>query len=726
MSRLEQVLEQLALALPPPPEEDSLPPLPDTPLPDQILSPPMQALMEKLRGYVRQDIYGFLPAYTPEQLENQREEEKEDIAEAMHTASESAASAAIAAALDGAESEEEETGDTSEVATDDEESEVDGDDFTSATVLEAGMEIEEQNKFLQSIAERLKSLENPELPDNLALDISLAKNLSPAELLLYDRLAHQTALLSDPEYPLEVPMGILQRIKQAISAVAQGRAIEGHRILKNARQLDVRSAVLAFFLSQLAYFRVHQGAPEHLPEAREEGYRAASAIDALPPECVQYYRYIQVCCERALNEQRAIELMREHYLLSPETLSGSDGILGRDGVAIKTLLLLATIDLDHWTRFEFESLGEIAKHTCGGLIFYTSLFRSNILERQRGGRELIFEQQSELEHKLTLLYQSYEAIAQVYHTDFNTHTGLPKLAGNLPWCVQARYLQIMLTACDFPNFDEVLWHLSLDGRRVAMTGYPNEVVNRSGISHMSYWQAWNLSLRPSGAERRERVPCIEVGRLGQAMHLCGLLLEELTSEENAQVDFDTWKLAEPHLGFISYNQLCNISRKVSMPEGGRGPSDPFYKPCYRAWLPAKPVGKKPSEVIRMMARSGAFSDIYEVVDALTGAIHLLHDSVYGLVPRVEEALKMRVHNTPEGRSRSRAMGHDVASGAQGHFSEFWWFYFLIVPTAVLTFMTIVATGTYSSGLKLLGLLGGVFAVGGYMAYKMNNAKKNKK
>jgi hypothetical protein len=720
MSRVGQVLEQLALALPPPSQEGELPPLPDTPFPEQIFSPPMEALIEKLRSYVRQDVFGYLPPKNDAEAASQSAQERADRNEALNAASESAASAAIAAALHGAPDAEGEAEDPPENNEEEPEEEV-----TTATVLEAGMVIEEQgNKYLNSIAERLGVLQPPELPDTLALDVSVAKNLSPAELLLYNRLAHQTALLSDPDHSLEVPLGILQRIKQALSAIAQGRAVEGYRILKTARQLDVRSAALAFFISQLAYYRAHQGARDFLPEAREEGYRAASAIDALPAESVQYYRYIQVCCERALSEQRAIELMREHYLLSPETLAGSEGgMLGRDGIAIKTLLLLATIDMSHWTRFEFSSLADIAKHTCGGLVFYIALFRPKIRERQQGGQELIFEQQSELEHQLTLLYQSYEAVRQSYRTEFNTSTGLPRMAGTLPWCVQARYLQVLLKAGPLPTFGEILWHISLDGRRVIAQGYPNNALMKAGISHITYWQAWNIALRPSASERRERIPCVEVARMGQALHLCGILLDEIMVEENAQVSFNKWQLAEPHLAPITYNQLCNMRRKVAVPEGLLGPRDPFYKPCYRTWLPLNPAAKRASDLIRVLAQNGSFSDIYEAVDALTAAAQLLNDPVYGLVPRVEEALRTRVHGTLDGYPNNH--GDKSGLGISNHFSEFWWFYFLVMPTAVLTFITIVAMGTYASGIKLLGVLVGIFAFGGFFFYRMNQGKQTK-
>lgn len=666
---------------------------------------PCQAVLKMLHQAVLDDIFCYQGTKEDEAPSLPLEEEDEVPLEAP-LEQENKAHVADLAAQSGEkeqESSEEQTGE-------------DSDEAESPPTLQLHAVVSD-SVFANTFYEQVEAAFEQPVPEHAWPDEDVVNNMTRAEKRLYN--LWQRELLAAEDHPVACPPVTIQRMQKALDTFVAKRPGDAVTLLKSARADDSQNPSLSFVLSQLQYYRVYQGVNECLPEAREEGIKACTTNEKVLPETNQRYRYYTIATERAFSAERAMDMMRKYYLLTPENLTGPEGLASHHCVPLKTIILLSMIPIKYWQTYEVDAVCEIARKTIGGALLYLFFFQPGI-RKVLDSRRDFFQKIRDLEKDLAKSQMIYEQIRGEYEQYFSENGALTPPPA-LYWTVHHRYLKTFLAAAPMPEYEEVLMFTSLDGRRFSSKAYPNTRLKEMGLLSTNYWQTWGASITPDDGDRLQgRIPCAEVGELGPLLHQYENLLQTMENQENKLIDHEKWPLIQSYLPDYTLDSFYEWGTGKTIPASLRAPTDLFFRVYHQAWAGATPPAKRPSQLIRHHAASGAFASPQEIQSIMDGVEWLFEDEEHGFGARLKEAWQKYEYNSMLQRRASRRF---AGEGVGEHLREFWWFYSVVVPLAVMTFFVIASAGDYRAALRLVGTFLVVVAICGLIVYAVFNVNR---
>jgi hypothetical protein len=551
---------------------------------------------------------------------------------------------------------------------------------------------------------------NPNLPTGI--DAALAASMTMQAQLLYRLLAKEADEMSTVMTEMGYQVVSLQKVRKALRSFATGRIGDAILILRNAKQDDNNNRYLNFLLSQMLFYRGYQGQAEYLPEAREEAKRACGFDERSPQEKVLAYRYHFAACEMFFSVERGLDVLREYYLLSPETLSSPQGLVAHGGLHLRALFLLSLTPRDLWAQYEIESITTVARQALSGSLLYLYLFRSQAMDAV-DHKDPAYAQFIELERNLQETRLKYTEVTQSLSDHFQS--GQPKDPPKKFWTVQQRYLNALLTAVTVPRFDDLLLNTSLDGKLHSDTLQFDGLLRERGILNDSYWRIWigRTSYRHD-VHRESTLPDKNVRRDTSILRQYDDLLTELKALEAAALDKDRWEAAKEYMAPLSFEKLLEVGTGRILTSAQRGLDDPYFRPYYQSWgqLPNEML---PSDLIEKRAEAGAFWNLEEIQATFDGAHRAIDDPVIGINQRTRNGyrrfLQAQATVAHADYERRQAMLRE-------HFREFWWFYFVLIPLSLLTFVVVVSSRTIETALRTILILVTLFGAGGYVIYRL--------
>ena len=551
-----------------------------------------------------------------------------------------------------------------------------------------------------------------EYPDEKIPETVNVQEMEVAELNLFKVLYAELEYATENMAALGYSIAILNKMKTAVESIGQGRLNDALTVLRTAKKNAPNNRSLSFMLSQVYYFKVAHGASETLPEARAEAKKAALYSDEVDADQLRQYRYSYVLHESNYDEGKSLHLIREYYLLNPDSLTQGHGLGVHDSIHLKTWILLSMMNPSVLTNFEVESLLAITMTAATGVNFYLNVMRPQILSRLADKDDAIVAPLFKVEQMLAKSHQNYADTISLIQQSFDEQGELMPKSEHM-WTLEHRYVSLLLKAAPLPNFDEIYLYTSLDAKRHSAEAYPNRAMAAMGLAKVNYWQVWSLAITAvEGKGGTRTLPVKRLAPYAEIFRKFDRMLKTLEEYEKEIIPDEKWQLIEKYMPDYEYSIFPHIA---AGPEAFQVPSNPYYLNFYRQWVTSKPKGPLPSDIIKRFAESGHFIEPEEVVAAFEGIARVIADDVHGLKARAKEALKQCLKDD-KGKGADRAK--DILR--ETHFAEYWWLYVVVLPLAVIAFFIVFGSGGSLSGILMLLIIILVAGVVGYFIYSLAN------
>lgn len=490
-------------------------------------------------------------------------------------------------------------------------------------------------------------------------------------------------------------IGAMQKAKRVLEIMASGRLQDAITYLRRTRNEEASSRTLSFMLSQALYFLAHHGHKDKLPEARSEANRSCIFGDKVDPYQLLRYRYFYMTAEYALDRKRALELMREFYLISPEVFATTQGVAVHEGINLKSLLLLAALDAKDWGSYELEAIATLANTVMGGALIYIHFFRPKILTRMQLEPEN-FEAYKSIEQDLAGYWQHHQRTESYLREHFNDQGIAINGPKNL-WTVPARFVHIFLTQARIPQADEVLMNISLDAKKFFIDCTTDTLLRKKGLVGINLWYVWSRKLTPYPQIHSDDVlPFDRIVSDAPALVIYHQILQEIIQQEGQYTTSEKWEQALPHLAPLVYQQILEAGAGQAFHPTQRGPELPHMRPYYDMWSTTIEDNPLLSYALGQRAQWGAFWNLEEIQTALDGCELIMADPIWSLGARMRIAFRHHLKDraaldTTSKQARQEAM--------RAHFAGLWWFYFLLLPLGLITFVVVSSADNYLSAIR---------------------------
>jgi hypothetical protein len=389
-------------------------------------------------------------------------------------------------------------------------------------------------------------------------------------------------------------------------------------------------------------------------------------------------------------------------MTNPESLTGKEGISANHFYNLRCWIILSTIPTNLWRAFEVESLKEITERAIGGTLIYVYYLRESILAEMDSANELFTEQFSETEKLLAIFYYNYSQAKSAIDTNFNTQFAIKGSSPYL-WITSHRCMQYFLTLAPMPSSDEILMHTSLDAFACDSTSYPEANMVKVGLENTDYWRSWAIALTPIKENRSiELIPFQRLSEVKELFPIYTKLLGKLESLEKNITTTEDWDGIEEFMPLYAYENLLEIGNGGPSTQLLRTKEDAPFLPYYRKWRKDTEPSPLPSKMIKQHAMSGAFINFKE--------IHTFFEGIYRVFSSSQYNLQQHTHDAREAYN----FKHNIRARKpiSQHIYDLWWLYFIIIPIAGFTFLTVMSNSNPATALKILvTILGGVIIFG---------------
>lgn len=475
------------------------------------------------------------------------------------------------------------------------------------------------------------------------LPVAGGEHLPPEMRACYVFMSHEIAMLTDEQAHRNamVAPALLTKMRQAMTALSEGRSNDTVTLLKNALNGDPHNHTLLAMLSQVLYLAASTGKQTVLPEAREHAQRSTIYSEKIPPNKLALYRYLAMVTELGFGHERCMQWLRETGFLDPQALGTPEGLVAHKGLHLRAWAMLAQMPISLWEESEYQALKTIVTHTVGGAAMYLIWFRPALLQAQANSKTPL-PLVEEIERFVNTSYIAFNDVAK-------NMQALPLATSALPWFLRVRFLNTMAQIAPLPTFDQALCMVALDGQ-----GYREDVFPDKELRHvledssLAYWRLWCMVMTPYKDVRQPYLlPAEETVQDGPLLTMCDQFLNELHQAEQRRIKPQLWDDLQPWLNNWRVEHLLAAGVGTNKPRGHFMPNLVPYTHFYRKWQEPAPVATLPSVVIRQTAERGAFSGIFEILAAFEGAIRLLDDPAYGLVQGQKRALSEAKKQNPK-------------------------------------------------------------------------------
>ena len=556
-------------------------------------------------------------------------------------------------------------------------------------------------------------------PPPEGLDTHLAETLGVPGRAFYRLMHTEIEEMARQLAAQNIPVTTLQKLRKALRLLAEDRFGDAQTVMRTAKQDDPHNRYMAYCQSQMLFFKAAQGFNEYLPEAREEAKRCCLYGDKFDSGRLLFYRYHCAATELYFDPVRALDVMREHFLLSPDSLASPEGLASHGGLHLKSLLLLTMIPMEHWGTYEIEAIATMAEKAVGGLALYIHFFRPAIIKHLQEN-DPVYSRFRQLEEGLNILTHHYNIATTNLRTRFDDNGNLIDGPAHL-WTIPARFIQIFITALPIPTFDDIAQNLSLDCRHWNATPNLDVAIRERGLHLESFWATWAAKLAPNpDINNPSIIPEHIVIRDSGVLKYYDQLILDIKHYEERKINPERWAQATPYISPFSYEKMMEMGTGRTLSPSQRGPDDPTYKPYYQAWSQNIPNDHLPSKLFEKRAEAGAFWNPEEIQAMFDGAERMIDDPIVGIEAR--QRVGFRKYLQLHSKSSKIDSSLDTQKLMREHIAEFWWFYFILVPLSILTFIVVVSASTYQNAFNILAVLFFVAAVGGFMVYRVMGQK----
>jgi hypothetical protein len=542
---------------------------------------------------------------------------------------------------------------------------------------------ETQGRFSDMLVNKLETAMHKPVHSRDIVNQEQLENLDAAEKYLYMVIAKEADGIES--------ISFTKKLKKILFSIGEKRIEEAIILARNLKKDDPHNNTVFFILSQILYFKACRSNAACLPEAREEAKKACTYVENFDEGKLLRYRYHCIATERIFSPERTVDIMRSYYMTNPESLTGKGGISANHFYNLRCWIILSTIPTKLWHKFEVESLEEITEKAIGGALIYIYYLRGAVLTEIDAGNEMFKSKFAETEDLLANFYHNYSRIKNTVDTCFNSKFVLKDTEPYL-WTALHRCVQYLLAVAPMPSSDEVLMHCSLDARSCEADAYPENNMLKIGLEHTDYWKSWALALTPfSSTQKKELIP---INRLADMQNLFKIYTDMLTQLENLEREAlkdEDWDLIIEYMPMYAFENLLEIGYGGTNTQLLQTKEDKPFVPYYKEWRKKTLPSPLPSDMIKQHAKNGAFINFKEVHTLFEGIYRVFASAPYNLRKHIEDAkiAYNAVHNI---RAR-KPIGK--------HISELWWFYFLIMPIAIITFLVLVSSSNPAHSLKIL-------------------------
>lgn len=553
---------------------------------------------------------------------------------------------------------------------------------------------------------------------NEALNAQLA-TVKPDERGLYSIFYNEIENASKNIATSGMSVSSMQKAKRVLEIIAGGRLQDAITYLRRTRNEEASSRTLSFMLSQALYFLAHRGHKDKLPEARSEGNRSCVFGDKVDPYQLLRYRYFYMTSEYAFDRKRALDLIREFYLISPEVFTTAHGLAVHEGINLKSLILLSALDGRDWGTYELESVETMARTAIGGALIYIYFFRGKILDRMQIENEG-FELYKQMEQNLAGLWQYHLRTENYVKEHFNTQ-GLVNNGPKNLWTTPSRYIHVFLTNSRIPSADEVLMNISLDAKKFFTDTETDKLLRKKGLVGLNYWYIWSRKVAPYPQLHSDDIlPFDRLVSDAPALLIYQQLVQEIVQHEGQYTSSEKWPQALPHLTPLVYQQVLEAGAGQAFHPTQRGPELPSMRPYYDMWSATVEDSPLLSEALSQRAQLGAFWNLEEVQTALDGCELIMNDPVWSLGARMRIAFR---HFLKDRAAMDTTSKHARQEAVREHFASLWWFYFLLLPLGLITFLVVSSADNYMSAIRTVLTLAVLLAGFALILYQIVQKKE---
>lgn len=539
----------------------------------------------------------------------------------------------------------------------------------------------------------LKSCIFPQTPLSRFND-KLKKQLGLDGQLLYRKLSFELdAARNNPElYNTSTP--VVQKIQRGVQVYAEGRTADALTILETIRNEDPHNKLVSYVLSNIFYHRAAHGHRKFLPQAREEGKKAATGIDKIKPEITNRFRYNYIALDGYFGLERQIEIIRDFGFFN--AIPAEDAPEVEHAHYIKSMVYLSLTNPDEWSNVEIEAITQMAESYIGGGLLFALFFEKKCLPAIFSDNADItahFEPLQHILHALQLLQ---------YHLNNYKQTIAEHFAENIEqtppeyWTIHRRLMVLAAKNLPTPDLFMFLANTTLDGKHYTPTENLDRLLREAELQLGDYWACWIHKINQyaqfyAPLTLPDALAVKEQGVLPKVL----LALDELRREEKKLIDTDKWSLSSHYQPKYTYESLAEIGIGHAFTLMSFTPKVPTLKNHYQMWGAVMPSALLPSDIIEGRAKAGGFASIQEIAAALDGAHKILTDPEYGMAAQQKKAwqtyLKMQsqAENSKHGNGRFNEL-----------LAEIWWFLLLVVPGALVAFTMVAASNSLQSGVRI--------------------------
>ncbi len=532
--------------------------------------------------------------------------------------------------------------------------------------------------------------------------------------LLSRMLSHETDLARANPSDYQTTTITVQKIQRAIQVYQEGRAADSLTILKNIRNEDPHNRLLSFVLANILYHRTAHGNNKFLPEARQEGKKAASDSKKFNANILRRFKYHYIATDSAFAPDKTISLLREHALYKiPEIqeLDNDDYI-----IYVKSMILLSMTNHNKWQKEEIIAIKEFAECALGGGLLYCLFFEQKILSllfNEKEDTRILFEPLKEVQETIRIIQNNLASFHETISK--NTLEDEKKNTAHM-WTINKHLLQECIKHIPIPELSDILTNTSLDGRQYGPTETLDRILREKELKIGEYWPLWVAKLNFKAASfMPESIPNWLVIDEKPVLEEYEKALAELKQEETKIIDKEKWSLSHYYQTPFNYENLMEVGIKRSFTQTTFAPMAPSLKSHYQVWGVGRPQGLLISDIIEQRARAGAFASTREIQAAFEGAYELLYDKTYGIKERQNKAWK-RYTNMQDKSQQASTNNQDYL---QKLFAEMWWFFLIIIPASLAAFAITASSDTFEQGAKtfILVIIVSVLISGGFLAIR---------
>ena len=489
---------------------------------------------------------------------------------------------------------------------------------------------------------------------------------------------HEMARIKELKASLALA-SVQMKVAKVYDKVKQGKLNEASVLISRFYNENKQDITIGYLYFEILFAKAATGNQKSLAKAREVANNVCFLRDKTDEDLLLYYRYIYVCREYAHDIDKALQLLRDFVLITPDKFISQNAISHKDGLVLKCLLLFMRFDVASWNSYEAETMQEIVSKTIAGGIWYIAFLRKDILKLAEAVR---FEKFTQVETDLYNLKRSHNKLMDKIKSNFQTN-GLPNGASNEMHTVGQIYLQKFFKVAKLPSFVEYLSNVSVMGTMYLENTKNDNKLMAKGLDEHFFWRMWISRITDeSSLQRSDILPIEQVIKEAKLLAKYESIATKAFNYEKEIFDmaeYDDYRNLLPDITQKGILSVMLGENKYSVFDYGlpwTGIRD-FYNNINSVNNPEHQLA---SSLILKKGKLGIIWNLEEL-QMLLESLNLIIDSkTLGIKARLDAIKNSRDENY---KNQEQYMS------LSEHLELYWWLYILLVSLCILLFNLII-------------------------------------